>query len=162
MIHRSVERRAWSWAGTLVASFCAPATFSGCSSSDNPGQPACLAQPGNLDCQAAYGLVNGEIAPTFDELWTRTLKPTCGVAGCHSGPSPQNGLALDVEDTAYAGLTGPGTDGAPRVKAGDTTCGQFMVRLETPGEPWSMPPGNHLDEPTLCVIRHWVKNGAKR
>lgn len=164
MSRRSALRRSSFGGVLLTVGLCSAAVSGGCGSQggDPGGEPSCLSTPPNLDCNAAYGLVNGQIAPTFDDLWTRTLQPTCGVAGCHSGPNPQKGLALDVEDTAYTDLLGPSSTGEPRVTPGDTSCGKFMVRLETAGQSWSMPPGNHLDESVLCVIRHWVANGAKR
>lgn len=135
-----------------------------CGSNDSsPAEPLCLDQPGNLNCTPLYGLMaNGDIAPTFDELWTRTLKPTCAQLGCHVQPNPQNGLALDDENTAYADLMAKSSTGVPRVTPKDLKCGRFIVRLETPDQPWSMPPGHHLDESTLCVIRHWIANGAQR
>lgn len=132
-------------------------------SADGSTEPACLAQAGTLNCSPLYGVAaNGDIAPTFDELWSRTLKPVCAQPGCHVAPNPQNGLALNDENTAYADLLGKSSTGEPRVTPKDLRCGKFIVRLETAGEPWSMPPGNHLDEPVLCVIRHWIANGAQR
>jgi len=165
MSHRSASRLSSLGSVLLGLGLCAAALSGGCGSKsgDGGGEPSCLASPPNLDCKALYGLVNGQIAPTFDELWIRTLQPTCGSnPSCHAGPNPQHGLALDVEDTAYKDLLGPSSTGEPRVTPGDTSCGKFMVRLETPGQSWSMPPGSHLDESVLCVIRHWVANGAKR
>ena len=122
------------------------------------GPPACLDAPAEATCSpAAYGLrSDGTIAPTFHDVYSNTLRPVCAQAGCHAGPSPQKGLAMDDEATAYANLVTGG-----RVTAGDLKCGKAFVRLESGGESWSMPPGNPLDEPTLCAIRHWIAAGAK-
>jgi hypothetical protein len=162
MSPRCAPRRPYSRGAALGVALCIAAVSAACGSSDDGSEPACLAAAPSLDCKAAYGLVNGQIAPTFDDVWTRTLLPTCGISGCHAGPNPQNGLALDVEDTAYTDLMGASSTGEPRVTPGNASCGKFMVRLETAGQSWSMPPGNHLDDATLCSIRHWVANGAKR
>jgi hypothetical protein len=140
--------------------------FSGaCSDDGAPSEPECLSEPANLDCDALYGLNpdTGQITPTFTDLFNKTLKGTCGsLDSCHSSAGANGGLILDVEQTAYDRLLAKGTDGKPRVRPGDVRCGRVIVRLESVDEPWSMPPGQHLDEPTLCVIRHWIANGAPR
>jgi hypothetical protein len=124
--------------------------------------PACLAEAADATCtNALYGLQsNGQIAPTFSDVFTNTLSSKCGVSGCHAAPNPENGLELDQIDTAYQDLV---TDSAAdRVRPGDVQCGKVIVRLETAGHPWSMPEDSHLDEGSLCSIRHWIKNGAAR
>jgi hypothetical protein len=116
--------------------------------------PQCLPAAANADCTDP--LYN----PTFANVFQTTLSMKCAVAGCHVPPAPQAGLELDQIDTAYAALTQQGAD---IVNAGDVTCGHLIVRLETPGETWSMPKGNdQLSEPERCAIRQWIKNGAKR
>ena len=102
------------------------------------------------------------IAPTFQEVFDNTLLPICGEVGCHSGANPQRGLKLDDIDAAYTTLLEKNAQGEDRVIKGDLACGKVIVRLETAGESWSMPPDNHLTEPELCAIRHWIKNGAPR
>jgi hypothetical protein len=126
--------------------------------------PKCLAQPADATCtDPLYGFHNGQLAPTYDDIYTRTLKPTCAVEGCHSGPNPPNGLSFDDESASYDALQAKDFAGdAPRMTPKDLACGALIVRLETPGHSWSMPGGRHLDEPTLCVIRHWIANGAPR
>lgn len=129
---------------------------------DHP-EPRCLSQPADAACTTVlYGLHNGVIAPTFDDVFTNTLQPVCGASGCHSGQSPQRGLKLDDINAAYQTLLEKNAAGEDRVIPGDVQCGKVIVRLETAGEPWSMPPGHHLDEPTLCAIRHWIADGALR
>jgi hypothetical protein len=150
-----------------VAIALCPLSVLGCSGGGGDGTasnpPACLETAANLACAPAYGLTaSGDVAPTFDQLWSRTLRPTCGVSGCHAAPHPQNGFELDDQALAYDALLAHSTAGTPRVTPGDVRCGAVIVRLEQGDEPWSMPPGQHLDEPTLCVIRHWIANGAPR
>ena len=149
--------------GAIVVGSSAAACGTNDSSSDN-SVPLCLEKPADATCtNVIYGIHNGQISPTFSEIFTNTLKPGCGSnASCHSGPNPQNGLSLDDEATAYANLMKKNAAGTnDRVKPGDLKCGELIVRLETPNESWSMPKGDHLPEGLLCVIRHWIADGAK-
>jgi hypothetical protein len=115
----------------------------------------CLARPASTDCQLTY-------EPTFDNVWTYTLSKTCAAPGCHSGSTPTGNMALDNEDQAYANLRANGTNGQPRVIAGDVTCGNVVVRLNTKNEPYSMPRGTSLPSTDLCAIMQWIANGAMR
>jgi hypothetical protein len=134
-----------------------------CSGTEESVEPTCLDQPADAACQnPLYGVHGGVIAPTFDDVFTRTLQPVCGASGCHSGASPRAGMRLDDIDLAYQALTSQNAAGEDRVIPGDVQCGKVIVRLEMAGKPWSMPPGKHLDEGTLCAIRHWIANGAQR
>ena len=134
-----------------------------CAGGSGPSEPACLAEAAAVSCTSAlYGLHGGQIAPTFQEVFDNTISKVCAASGCHSGRSPQAGLALDDIDAAHRALLATNASGERRVIAGDVKCGKVIVRLETSGEPWSMPPGAHLDEQALCSIRHWIKNGAPR
>ena len=127
-------------------------------------EPECLEAAGPLECNPLYGLSpEGEVRPSFADVLKNTLKPTCGSNGaCHRSDGAKGGLVLDDETTAHAALLDNGSDGRPRVRPGDPRCGKLIVRLETPDKTWSMPPGSPLDESTLCVIRHWISNGAPR
>ena len=127
--------------------------------------PLCLAQAADASCtQVAYGIHNQVITPTFDEIFTRTLQPRCGSSpSCHAGASAQNGLHLDDATTAYQDLLAENAAGTTqRVIPNDVKCGELIVRLETPNEPWTMPKGDHLPDNVLCVIRHWIADGAKK
>lgn len=151
----------------LVAVFVLPSALAawGCSGGNDgggTGEPDCLDQPAELDCNALYGLKDGEIQPTFHDVWENTLSDTCAVAGCHNEAAAQGGMILEPEQRAYDMLLSKGSDDRPRVIPNDVQCGKVIVRLETPGETWSMPPGSHLSEGELCAIRHWIDNGAPR
>lgn len=102
-------------------------------------------------------------APTFDELFARTLGPTCaqGGASCHGPAGAKGGLVLDEPDAAHAALTGA-NGGEPRAVAGDPACSEIVVRTHRSGESWSMPPGQPLSEAERCVIRLWIEQGAAR
>ncbi len=131
---------------------------SGCGSKDaTGGEPTCLSTPANAACTDPL------YPPTFENLFTETLFPTCShsdLGGCHGGSNPEAGLKLDDIDTAYADLLATNAEGQRRVIPGDVSCGKVIVRLESVGDPWSMPPGDHLDDQTLCAIVQWIKKGA--
>jgi hypothetical protein len=153
-IHRTVVRRL-AWVGALWLG-----AVMGCAGADEGGgssqEPDCLDEPADAECDSLYP------DTSFPELFERTLEPTCADVACHSAERHQGGLVLADEETAYDNLLGPGSDGRLRVKPGDTQCGKLIVRLETAGESWSMPAGNHLMDTELCVIRNWIADGALR
>ena len=123
-----------------------------CSSADDAEQmPSCIDLP--PDCSPLY-------TPTFDELFTRTLMPTCGQGGgsCHGPDGQQGGLVFASADEAFALLTGADA----RVVPGNPACSEIVVRTHQTGKPWSMPPGNPLIEAERCVIGKWVEMGALR
>jgi hypothetical protein len=130
---------------------------SACSSdnSTTTGEPTCLAEAQSTDCTALY-------APTFDAVFANTLSGTCAARECHRAPNPTGNMALDEIETAYTNLLAKSSTGEPRITPGDVKCGKVIVRLETPGESYSMPPGRQLPATELCSIRQWIANGAKR
>ena len=139
-----------------------------CGSSDGDStnaEPICLDKPADATCTTVpYGIHNGQIAPTFSDIFSHTLQQSCGSqTTCHAGSRPQNGLALDVQATAYTDLMAENAAGTTRrVIPRDTKCGELIVRLETPNVSWGMPKGSHLPDDLLCVFRHWIAEGAPR
>jgi len=118
------------------------------SCADDPA-PACKLV--NADCDVIY-------QPTFTNIYTRTIVPTCGVdnGSCHSAEGRRGGLSLATESIAYQALL----DG--RVEPGDPACSEFVVRIDSPGEDYQMPVGTALTAPERCAIIQWVENGAVR
>ena len=96
--------------------------------------------------------------PVFDEVFSRTLKPGCAIAGnsCHSGPSAQAGLRMDEADEAYRMLVTQG-----RLLPGDPSCSLLSRRLVGSGG-GIMPPGAMLSDNERCAIEKWIEDGAKR
>ena len=133
---------------------------SACGSTKSPTpEPTCLAANPDATCTDPL------YPPNFKDLFDNTLLRTCSngggpTAGCHSAPYPEAGFELDDIDTAYANILAKSTTGEPRVIPNDVKCGKVIVRLETAGEPWSMPPDDHLNDQTLCAITQWIKSGA--
>jgi hypothetical protein len=117
---------------------------------DPPG-PTCVSEGADPDCTPLY-------TPTYDEIFTRTLAPSCGRAGssCHSSTGRQGGLALDEPEEAYRTLL------ARSVRPGDPACSEVVVRLVSTDPFERMPPGRPLDPGEQCAIVQWIASGAPR
>jgi hypothetical protein len=142
----------------VIASALAGIVVAACSGDGNGnanGEPKCLAKPVNTDCTLAY-------EPTFDNVWQYTLKVSCATFMCHSGATPTGSMSLEDKDQAYTNLLSKSTTGDPRVSPGDTMCGKALVRLNTKGESYSMPPTHPLPADQLCSINQWIAMGAKK
>jgi hypothetical protein len=120
-----------------------------CSAEPEPERPDCIEL--SPSCDPLY-------QPIFDELFTRTLKPTCAQGGgsCHGADGARGGLVFEDPDEAFALLH----DG--RLVPGDAACSEIVVRTHDTGKAWSMPPGEPLLEAERCVIRRWIEAGAVR
>jgi hypothetical protein len=136
---------------------CALLAAVGCSDPEPPPtRPACLAAVDVQNCAPLQ-------PPEFPELFSAVFSQTCASSGtsCHGANGRQGGLVFADEDQAFALLLG-NAGGKARVVPGDAACSELIVRLDSPGQPWSMPPGAPLDEGTRCAIRRWVAAGALR
>jgi hypothetical protein len=95
-------------------------------------------------------------APTFDNVYSRTLKNTCGslLSSCHSAAGMQGGMSFQDQQHAYDALL------AGRVTPGNPGCSKMIVRIDSPGASYQMPPGDPLSEPERCALIQWVMAGA--
>lgn len=95
-------------------------------------------------------------APTFDNVYTMTLKNTCGsqLSSCHSAAGRQGGMSFQDESHAYAALL------AGRVQPGNPGCSKMIVRTGSPGASYQMPPGDPLGDPERCALIQWIQAGA--
>ncbi|HLU68918.1 MAG TPA: c-type cytochrome domain-containing protein [Kofleriaceae bacterium] len=146
MILATCRRRALAPLAALLV----PVLLAGC-----PGEPPCLDQVA-VDCAPLY-------EPTYDEIFARTLLPTCGQEGtaCHAPEGARAGLVFADPDQAYSLLLGEG--GAPaRVLPDQPECSPLLVRIESDDRSFQMPPGQMLSEAERCAIRKWVAAGAPR
>jgi len=143
-------RRKWSWAG---ASLGAGLIVLGCSGEDS-SRPDCIEL--GSSCEPLY-------LPEFQAVFDNTLSRTCAQAGgaCHSAEGHHGGLVFTDIDQSYALLLGQ-DGGKARVKPGNASCSELIVRLESVGEDWQMPPGTALPARERCSIRRWVELGAPR
>jgi hypothetical protein len=109
--------------------------------------PSCISV--DTSCAPLY-------APTFDNIYTRTLRDSCGSqrVSCHSAAGRQGGMTFEDEQHAFDALR------AGRVMPGDPGCSKMIVRTDSPGASYQMPPGDPLSEAERCVLIQWVKAGA--
>lgn len=137
----------------------------GCDGDDGGGEPqlpACV----EIDPAACSPLY----APTFENVFTQTLAPRCGVAGgaCHGEAGAEGavdgGLVLADEAASHAILLDEGSgDGEPFVQPGDAACSLLLVRLLVDDPALRMPPGAAaLPENEICSVAQWVDAGAER
>jgi hypothetical protein len=125
-----------------------------CGCSDGEPARACV-ETLDLACAPLY-------SPTFDQVYARTLQPTCALAGanCHASEGAMGGLAFADPDAAYDALLGQ-SGKAARVVAGDAVCSVIVERLYAAGAQ-AMPPGSPLADAERCAVVQWIQNGAKR
>ena len=128
------------WLGAVLG---AATVGSGC------GDDECV-EDLSTDCAPLY-------SPTYDEVFTRTLAPTCAQPGaaCHSSQGRKGGLVFEDADEAYTLLVGQA------VVPSDAACSPLVVRLEA-SDSTVMPPGSPLDPAERCSIIQWIANGAER
>ncbi len=99
-------------------------------------------------------------APTWDNVFTRTLEPTCGQPGgsCHAPEGAQGGFVVsDATSTLEALLAGD----EPQVLAGDAACSLLVYVAATEDVDAQMPPGDPLSATEACAIQQWVDAGAQ-
>ena len=135
-----------------------------CSTDDANKEPRCLDENLDSSCNPAF-------TPTFENVFVNVLNKTCSTEGtsCHGPRGKRGGLEFgepgaptpEAETAAYEQLLG-NIDGDARVAPGDPTCSQVVVRIESQGEPWDMPPNDPLPESVRCAIRQWIEAGAER
>jgi hypothetical protein len=137
---------------TWAVAFVVPSVaLSACASSDSsPPAPACVTV--DRACAPAY-------EPTFDNIFTKTLQPSCALAGssCHASAGQKGGLALDNVDTAYRLLMQN-----QRAIAKDPECSVLARRLQSTDTAVMMPPGLALAQAERCAIIQWMARGALR
>lgn len=121
----------------------AAASLAGCT---DPA-PSCITV--DTTCAPLY-------APTFDNVYAMTLRDTCGSqrSSCHSAAGKQGGMSFEDKSHAYAALL------AGRVMPGNPGCSKMIVRTDSPGADYQMPPGDPLSEPERCALIQWVQAGA--
>jgi hypothetical protein len=120
-------------------------------------RPACLSSLDSDTCTPLY-------PADFPTIYRQIFAPTCAAGGvaCHSGTGRVGELKFGSEAETYDGLLGLDAVAKARVVPGNAACSELVVRLDSPGHEWSMPPGSPLDERARCSIRRWVAGGAAR
>jgi len=107
-----------------------------------------------VDTTCAPGYV-----PTFTNVYNNTIKNGCGStkSNCHSASNHAGGISFATQDDAYAALLDATRR---RVVPGDPGCSEMIVRTDSPGEDYQMPPGDPLSVPERCALIQWVVQGA--
>ena len=123
------------------------------------GMPALAGCPS--DPPPACKMVDTSCAPgynamSFASVYNNTIKGTCLGSSCHSANGKAGGLNMADQQTAYDQLMREG-----RVKAGDPGCSEMIVRTDSPGEDYQMPPGDPLSPQARCALIQWVQMGAQ-
>lgn len=138
--------------GSAFAAVASSLLFFSCGTSEPQGR-ACSPSEADAGCAPLY-------EPTFDQVFEKTLKPSCAASGasCHSSRGRQGGLAFEDKEESYTLIT---RENGP-IKAGDPKCSEVVARIMATSGKVRMPPGRSLDPGEQCSIIQWIANGAKR
>jgi hypothetical protein len=106
----------------------------------------------DLSCTPAY-------EPTFDNLFQKTLKPSCALAGtsCHAAAGHQDGVIMEDADSAHRTLVEGG-----KVVPGKPMCSEMARRILSTDRSFMMPPGMALPPGESCAAIQWMARGATR
>ena len=104
-------------------------------------------------------------APTLTSLQTSIFSPKCGVAGCHAGPAPEQGMDL-TEGHTYAFTVGVDSNelsGFKRIVP--TNAADSYLYMKLAGDPRivgeRMPFGGMLTAAEIEGVRQWIDAGAR-
>jgi len=115
---------------------------------------------GSSDCVEGLSLECAPLyEPTFDQVFAKTLLPTCAQAGssCHASTGKQGGLSFEDADASYQLLIDRAL-----VLPGDAACSPLIERIAANDPEKLMPPGRALSDAERCSIVRWIADGAKR
>jgi hypothetical protein len=135
-------------------------TIAGCDGGSSAPEPPACVEIDATGCSPLY-------PPTFDDVLTRTLVPSCASGGgsCHANASAlgaaDHGFFVDDTDATHARLVEDRGD-ATFVVAGDAACSQVIVRLLVDDDDLRMPPGSQLSATEVCSVAQWIEQGAVR
>jgi hypothetical protein len=131
--------------------------LSSCGDDDGPMPVrACANVAANLSTPSCAPLYE----PSYDNVFARTLKPTCAKSGvsCHASTGRQGNLSFENADEAYGLLL----DTTQAVRPGEPSCSAIVARISALDGNVRMPPGKSLEAAEQCSIIQWIANGAKR
>lgn len=104
--------------------------------------------------------------PTLEALRDKIFLPSCATGGCHTGPTPAEGLALDTMLLDLgARLRQPAAQSPsrmPMVTPGQPGASYLFLKvfLATPPGGGPMPPRGPLLDCELAALRRWIEAGA--
>jgi hypothetical protein len=120
---------------------------------------ACGTSQANDDCSAVVDRACATAyEPTFDNVFQRTLKPSCALAGpsCHASAGHKAGLVFEDPDVAHRLLL------ERAVIAARPECSLLVRRVTSTETSFMMPPGLPLAAGEQCAIATWIDRGAAR
>lgn len=122
--------------------------FAVCLLTGCPSEPPPACKTVDTACAPGY-------TPTFENVYANTIVPSCGTqnSACHSERGAAGNLSLHDEQTALQQLQ-------MRLTPGDASCSELVVRVDSPGEDYQMPPGDPLSPEERCAVLQWVQQGA--
>jgi len=133
--------------------YLAVAALTGALAAGCPSTPPPECKVVDTDCAPGY-------VPTFTNVYNNTLKEGCGStkSNCHSARNQAGQMSFESQDVAYEALL----DATKRrVVPGDPSCSEMIVRTDSPGEDYQMPPGDPLSVQDRCALIQWVLQGAQ-
>ena len=105
--------------------------------------------------------------PDFHDIYIDTIASSCGPtnSSCHSDSFHAGGMSFATEASAYAALLAPKSmidPSRPRVDPGNPACSLLVVRTDSPGASYQMPPppGDPIMPGERCAIIQWILAGA--
>lgn len=118
-----------------------------CAGCETP-PPTCTSTALDEQCQPLY------TPDSFTKVYSFTIQPDCGSdkGSCH-GANGEASISFADPVSAYQGLV-------DRVKAGDPTCSELIVRTHDTGQDYSMPPDSPLSASERCALLKWVQMGT--
>lgn len=143
-------------AGAALASSLLSSSCGGDGAAAQPAAPACA----NVAPEKASASCTPSYEPSYENVFAKTLKPTCAKSGvsCHASTGHQGNLAFEDADEAYELML----DKTQVVRPGDAACSPIVARLVATDGTVRMPPGRSIDAAEQCAVIQWIANGAKR
>ena len=106
------------------------------------------------------------VQASIDDIQNKIFTPRCAVSGCHTGPTPQNGLDLTLGQSQANLINVPATwdPNFLRVKPNDAVNSYLYMKLVADPRIMGqrMPKGGpYLDAQELGAIFEWIEGGSR-
>jgi len=102
--------------------------------------------------------------PSFDEVLTDVLIPSCGFGSCHGSGAGQLDITADTTPADLVNVESRQLDGALLVIPGDAEQSYLIRKLvgtsDIEGGPMPLPNGG-LDPDRIQMVRDWINTGAQ-
>ncbi|MDH3641520.1 MAG: CHRD domain-containing protein [Gammaproteobacteria bacterium] len=115
------------------------------------------------DFASTFTVETAAVSPTLTQIQTETFDVSCAVSGCHSGPTPAQGMDLSAGQAHVNIVDVPSGQNAmiDRVEPGDPD-GSYLVQKIEGNAGSRMPLGQPaLPNQQIQNIRDWILDGAQ-